>query len=238
MPSLTIVIPCYNEQDRFPIFFQQLCKDLEGVNDIQIFIIDDGSELVNYNTMVDKIQKIPSQLNYKLIRYEKNKGKGFAISKGIEEANTDYVGFVDADGAVPGYEILNLWNYLKNNPNVDYVSGARIIMLGKKVYKSFPRHISSRIFATYFTLIYGIKMYDPQCGLKLFKKSAYLQVFSSIQDFRWLWDTQLTVLLHKKKYNLEEIPIDWKEVRGSKVSILKDSISMFFKLLHYRKIGE
>jgi glycosyltransferase involved in cell wall biosynthesis len=103
---LTIIIPCYKEVDRLPLFLNDLYTQLNHL-DINFIIVDDGSPIEDFNKMKNLIDPFLSE-KFKLLRYEKNLGKGGAISYGLTHASSDYIGFVDADGSIPFYEIENI----------------------------------------------------------------------------------------------------------------------------------
>lgn len=244
--QLSIIIPAYNEATRLPRFlddlFLEFSQNLKNPTAVEIILVDDGSMPENYALLCRAIENIPipQNIHFQFLRYERNRGKGGAIAYGIANAHSImYLSFVDADGATPAYEVRRAWEQVQFDNSIDYLAGSRIVMFGRKVSKTFKRHLTNRIFSTYFTLIFGIKMYDPQCGMKFFRKSCYESVQDYITDFRWLWDTQLTVLIYRfAQYKMIEFPIDWTDIPGSKISIWKDSLKMLFLLWKYRNIGK
>jgi dolichyl-phosphate beta-glucosyltransferase len=230
---LTIIIPCYKEVDRLPLFLNDLYTQLNHL-DINFIIVDDGSPIEDFNKMKNLIDPFLSE-KFKLLRYEKNLGKGGAISYGLTHASSDYIGFVDADGSIPFYEIENIANYMKNNYQIDMLIASRILMLGKKIERKFLRHLSGRLFSTMLNAIFPMKVYDSQCGFKIFSKLKYEKINNFITDKRWLWDTQLLILFYISSFNIIEYPVDWKEQPGSKVKIISDSINMFLGLIKFKK---
>jgi glycosyltransferase involved in cell wall biosynthesis len=234
---LSIILPCYRENLRLPAYLEDLLITFKNEKTVEWILVDDGTPSLEFESLRIKIAHLLTGKNLTQHRYEKNTGKGEAIRFGIERSQGHYVGFVDADGSTPAAEVFRIWQYLQSRPEVDLVSGSRIVMLGRVVKKSLTRHSMNRIFATIFTWIYGIRMYDPQCGCKFFKRTKYESIKNSITNFRWLWDTQLTILFYRKGYHIQEFPIDWQERSGSKVNLLVDSITMFFALFQSRNIG-
>lgn len=233
---LSLVIPSYRESERLPLFLESLLDTFKGSKSIEFIVVDDGSPLEEFKTLNIKIKHLLSNPQLKIIRQETNSGKGSAIQLGLQNAKGNYYGFVDADGATPAYEVLRIWNYANDHKEIDLLAGSRIIMMGRNVKKSFYRHLTNRIFSFYFSLIFQIQMYDPQCGCKIFKKSSYLEVIQKISDLRWLWDTQLLVLLFRNGFKIEEFPVDWKDIPGSKFSFMKDSIRVVLSTWKYRNI--
>lgn len=233
---LSLVIPCYRESERLPKFLESLLKTFKGSKSVDFLVVDDGTPLAEFEILKQKINHLLSNPQIQLLRYETNVGKGGAIQFGLKVAKGNYFGFVDADGATPAEEVFRTWNHINLHPEIDLLAGSRIIMMGRNVKKSFYRHVTNRIFSFYFSFIFRIQMYDPQCGCKIFKKSAYLQVIHKISDLRWLWDTQLLVLLIRNGFKIVEIPLDWQDIPGSKFSFLKDSFLVVFSVWKYRNI--
>lgn len=231
--QFSIVLPCYKEHDRLPGYLQDLKKQLTGLA-VELIIVDDGSPAESFNLLKSKIAGLLNAF-VKLERYENNQGKGFAIAYGIGLAKGRIVGFVDSDGAIPAHEVRNALDYYIKNDQYDMLVFSRIKMLGKSVERSFMRHLSGRIFVTIISLLFGIPVYDSQCGFKLFKKEIYELLKCKITDTRWVWDTQLLILFYINNRQIKEIPIDWKDIAGSKVKIIQDSARMLFKMLSFKR---
>lgn len=231
--QVSLVIPCFKEEDRLPFFLKELHKRVLEFPEVEFLIVDDGTPQKFFFNLREKLSPYLSE-QIRLFHYEVNLGKGNAISYGLTHAKGQILGFVDSDGAIPAMEVFRLIQYIQSSPRLDLLAGSRILMLGKRVERGLKRHLSNRIFATYFSNLFGIKMYDSQCGIKLFKREAYESIKEKITDKRWLWDTQLIVQFHRNGFLMEEIPIDWSDQPGSKVSLIKDSFRMFFKLLQYK----
>jgi dolichyl-phosphate beta-glucosyltransferase len=85
------------------------------------------------------------------------------------------------------------------------------------------------------SVLTGIGIYDSQCGLKVIRSNAYAMVEKQLKETRFVFDVELTLLLVKSGASIREVPISWKEIPGSKVSVLKDSIRMFSGVLRIRR---
>jgi dolichyl-phosphate beta-glucosyltransferase len=230
--GLTIVIPSFKEAERLPLFLSTLTKNMP--NDISYIIVDDGSPIDDFNLLCERVKPFLNP-NVSLLRYDINRGKGGAIEFGLEHANTEYVGFLDADGSIPHYEVINLWEYTKSNLHLDLILSSRIKLLGKQIDRSIKRHISGRIFVTYLNFLFNVPVYDSQCGFKIFKLSLYNSIKSKIINKRWLWDTELLILSYLNGFKCAEVAIDWKDVQGSKINLISDAIKMAFGLWDFKK---
>ncbi len=233
--KISLIIPCYNESKRLPIFLDSI-KSLVEKYPIELIIVDDGSSTKDFELLSQRITPCLSN-KIQLKHYEVNKGKGGAIQYGIENSNGDYIGFVDADGAIPPYEVENFIQYIQKNQQDDMIISSRIRILGKTVSRSLKRHLSGRVFITILNLLFSIPVYDSQSGLKIFKREKFNLIKDRISDFRWLWDTQVLILFHKSNFKIIEIPIDWSDIPGSKVNLIRDSVLMFVRLLKFKRIA-
>ena len=160
-PKLSIVIPAYNEKDTI----DEIVRRVQNVEfEKEIIIVDDYS---NDGTR-DKIHKI-SGSNIKKLFHDKNKGKGAALISGIKKASKDWLLTIDTDISVSLLEINNWikYKYLKINNEIYF--GSRNL---KNSIIKFEYH--RKLIGFFLMLIckffLNIKLYDTQCGFKLYKK--------------------------------------------------------------------
>ena len=240
-----ISIPCFRESKRLPSFLDTLCKELLGAPfKASIVVVDDGSgdpENARTRSIVDEFQSKYPGIVAKPVFLERNLGKGGAVYAGWTESlgnsAPELLCFVDADGAVPASEVGRLIEELHTDKRHqwDALFASRIKMLGAIVNRRAARHYVGRVFATFVALLTGIAVYDSQCGLKVIRRSAYAAIAEDLKETRFVFDVELTLLLLKSGFKIREVPIDWREVPGSKVSLLKDSIRMFSGIVRITK---
>lgn len=145
------------------------------------------------------------------------------------------MGFLDADGAVWVSEILRAQAWLGEQSGIDALFGSRVKMLGRHVERSWKRHLSGRIFATMVSELSGVPVYDSQCGMKLVRAAAYRRVAPFLQTEGFAFDVELLLLLMKLGCRVLEFPVDWRDVPGSKVRLLRDSWLMAREVLRIQK---
>jgi len=226
-----LVIPAYNESRRICDFLESLLKEAEKAKfGVKVLVVDDGSEAGDGQRLADLVfalsEKHPGRLQ--LVKLPANKGKGAAVRHGWDLAeNADYIAFIDADGSVSAKEAFRLLGNLSDGVE-RCLLGSRIRMLGKTVERTFLRHVNGRIFSTLVSLITGIAVYDSQCGFKVLPLSAYKKIRHLLKEDRFAFDVELILALDRAGFRMEEIPIDWFDVSGSKVSLIRDSVNMFF----------
>jgi dolichyl-phosphate beta-glucosyltransferase len=168
-------------------------------------------------------------------------GKGGAVYAAWNAAATncapDLLCFVDADGAVPATEVRRLIGKLLDDQGHRWgaLFGSRIKLLGKTVHRRMSRHYIGRVFATFVSVVTGLEIYDSQCGLKVVRRSAYEAISAQLKETRFAFDVELTLLLLKAGFAIREVPINWQEVPGSKVRLVRDSIRMFSEVIRTRQ---
>ncbi|MFC1566983.1 hypothetical protein ACFL4A_03985 [bacterium] len=93
--------------------------------------------------------------------------------------------------------------------------------MGSNIVRTYKRHILGRFFATLIGFTFKLKSYDTQCGAKLFHKSVINIVFMEPFISKWIFDIE--IILRLKKYNVIEYPLlAWKDVKGSKLHLIRD----------------
>ncbi len=229
MNRLAIVIPCYNEERRFPV--GDLRAFLKGApaSEISFILVDDGSQDQTYSLMENLHGEFPDKIV--LLRFNVNQGKAEAVRQGVLKAfemGFSEGGYWDADGATSWSQIHDLHSALLHR-NVLFVLGSRVKILGRKIERKIGRHYSGRIFATMVSLVLRIPIYDSQCGAKVFKLTPRLKrVLSEKFLSRWAFDVELLGRLlygGTDSYRLQdflESPLEsWKDPGGSKLSFFQ-----------------
>ncbi len=241
---VSIIIPCFNEGNRFPNMAVALCKSLVNISPhlaLHFCVADDGSALWHKEVTARAVQQAALHFEaphtIEMRSFEKNRGKGAVLRELFQEFRLShaYIGFFDADGATAPDEMIRILNLLIARPELDSVIGCRLKALGYFVDRSTKRHISGRIFATLLSTILKIPVYDSQCGAKLFRSKIISDSLLSLCDNQnWLFDTQLVVTLYHMRAALLEVPISWHDAPGSKVSLLKDAYRMASGICEFR----
>ena len=93
--DLTIVIPCYNEQNNLIILLKKIKKILENNKFVKIILVDNGS--IDQSTSIIKNNSIFNNINFKLVEIKKNIGYGNGIMQGLKRVETEFYGWTHAD---------------------------------------------------------------------------------------------------------------------------------------------
>jgi len=241
MSRTLLVIPHYNDTERLKPFLRELISILPSR--FSILVSDDGSETVERDKLSKLIANVKSgrgenspELMEPLFT-TKNTGKGGAVYRGWDACSEfSFISFVDADGAICASEILRMESYFRSDEcRADAIFGSRVKMLGRTIQRSLLRHLSGRVFATIVSEVGGVPSYDTQCGYKILKKEAYQQIRPDLECLGFAFDVELALLLLQAGKRVVEFPIDWTDVPGSKVNILRDSIGMAWEVMGIRR---
>lgn len=222
-----VVVPCYNEARRLET--AKFIEFLKVHPEITLLFVDDGS----LDNTLDVISKITQECPHSafVLKADRNRGKAEAVRRGILHALDQFepavVGFWDADLATPLASILPFLDVLRNRQEIEMIFGSRVQLLGRYVQRKAIRHYLGRIFATAVSVMLQLKIYDSQCGAKLFRvKPLVRRVFAEPFLSRWVFDVEILARylqqFRPQKRDLAaaiyEYPLErWVDVAGSKV---------------------
>jgi glycosyltransferase involved in cell wall biosynthesis len=222
-----VVIPCYDEAARLPA---ARYKDfLLAQPEVAFVFVDDGSrdETLALLRSIERVD--PERVG--VLALAENAGKAEAVRRGILralEAEVDYVGFWDADLATPLAALLDFVRLLDARPELELAIGARVVMLGRRIERRALRHYLGRVAATAIALVLGLRVYDTQCGAKLFRANATArEIFREPFAARWAFDVEILARLIRSRRGRDlppaeavvcEVPLaEWIDVGGSKI---------------------
>lgn len=198
-------------------------------------LVDDGSgpdEIRALSGLVGKMQA-RYQKNFGFLALPQNQGKGGAILAAwrSRRSNFDYLGFVDADGALEPSEVSRMGKELRKGGRGPALFASRIKMLGYSVKRRMLRHYTGRIFATWVGMCLSSDIYDSQCGLKFVPTTIFEKISPRLRGHGFAWDIDLLAELITVGCPIREVPVNWRDIRGSKVSLLRDGLNLFWVTL-------
>ncbi|HQE33542.1 glycosyl transferase family 2 [Flavobacterium alvei] len=246
IPNTTVVIPCYNEEKG--ISNAEYSNFLNNNPEVLICFVNDGSKDNTLAVLTVLKEKHPTQIQ--ILSLEKNAGKAEAVRAGINHCNLHfqhrYIGYLDADLATTLEEFIELRNYLQGE--IVFSFGSRIRKIGSIIERENSRFLIGRVVATFISNILDIKVYDTQCGSKLFTREISEKVFEKEFISRWLFDVEIFYrmihLFGKEKAikKMIEVPLKlWVEKGDSKVKFTY-GFKLWFDLFEiqrkYKKIAK
>ena len=229
--KLSVVIPCYNEENRFQKGLEHYQFYLKKQKYLwELIFVNDGSK----DKTLDLMQFVKKDnKNIRVITYQQNHGKGYAITRGIKAAKGNIILFSDIDHSVPINTIENFFKYF--NQGFKVVIGSRRVKDAKILVHQHPlREFLGRGFTFLVRLVIDWKIKDATCGFKTFEKNVAQKIFNKITIYDWAFDAEILFICKKLNIPLAQAPATWSDVKGTKVSLGKDVIKSFFGLVKIR----
>ncbi|MGB3468030.1 MAG: glycosyltransferase [Cyclobacteriaceae bacterium] len=230
-PVHGIVIPCYNESSRLDLnTFIEFAKLHKG--SILCFVNDGSAD--DTRATLASIKNFVHD-NVYICEVLENAGKAEAVRKGslflYNETAADTIGFLDADLSTGFEEYHELIDAMKNNSGKSVVFGSRNMKSHSANIERNPvRKLLSEVIRLLIFCIIRVKIYDSQCGAKVFKRHIIPNIYDHTFCSRWLFDVEIILRMRKwlgKRQFVEiflEKPLkNWVHMDGSKLG-LKDSI--------------
>jgi len=237
---LSLIVPAYKQEKTIIEDIKNLDKVLSSFSyEHEIVVVVDG--------FIDKTFEKAKTLrnkNIKVIGYEKNHGKGYAVKYGVLKAKGDVIGFIDAGMDLDPSEISIALNLMKWN-KADIIVGSKLHP-DSKVNYPIGRKILSWGYRNLTHILFGFDVKDTQVGLKLFRKKVAKNVFSRIIVKKFAFDIEVLTVAYALGYKkIYEAPIklDFKGVTSITNAnfwvtiywMLWDTAAVLYrlKILHY-----
>ena len=219
-PYLSVIVPCYEEAENLPRTFPIFEKFVHSQKySVELVFVNDGSP----DKTGEILKKLASGKDFvRIIDYKPNRGKGFAVRKGMLEASGEIRLFADTDNATPIEQVNKL---LEKMDSAQVAIGSRYIEKGHlKVKQPFYRVIGSRFLNFFFRIMIGLRIKDTQCGFKLFSAKAAEAVFSRQTFARFSFDVEIIAIAHSLGYKVKEVGVDWYAQGKGTVHPLRDGL--------------
>ena len=219
---LCIIVPCYNEANRFPQ--EQFRQFLSKHPAVDLILVDDGSTDNTLTLLSALSADFPRQVE--IVALSENKGKAGAVQAGMQLAlkktQCDRFAYLDADLSTSLEECTLLGE--KIDAETSFVFGSRILKTDNRIERKWYRFLIGRVIATVISKMLGISVYDTQCGCKIFDRKLIPIAFDAPFSSRWLFDVEiffrLINTLGEKQMiaQAKEVPLDqWLDTKDSRV---------------------
>lgn len=197
-PAVTIIVPCWNEQNTIQKTVQSLL-DLNYPKDkLNLFLVDDGSTDNTWN-VIKTFEKYPNVTTLK----KENGGKHTALNLGLENLKTDYIGCLDADSVADSESLVRIMSYFEADPTVMAVAPSIMVHNSKTIIQHAQK-------AEYYMAVYVKKMLAFMDGihvapgpLTIFRK----KVFDDLGPYRHAHNTEdmeIAYRMQKNGYKIDQ----------------------------------
>ncbi|HTM36693.1 MAG TPA: dolichyl-phosphate beta-glucosyltransferase [Terriglobales bacterium] len=231
MPRYSIVIPAYNEAHRLGSTLERVLGYVTSQRwDAEVIVVNDGSR----DRTAELVREAAERWTcLRLIENPGNRGKGYSVRNGMLNATGELLLFSDADLSSPIEEAPKLWAAIQDGAEV--AIGSRWIRPELQTKRqSLLRQLYGRAFNLALRILLGLKQKDTQCGFKAFTRKAAQKIFPLQHIERWGFDPEILFLACRFGFRVDEVPVMWADVGGTRISPLRDGLRMVGEVLRIR----
>ena len=235
--DLSIVIPALNEEKKIApdittaaFFFGE--AGLKG----EVIVVDDGSSDHTFHNALTAM--VPDAIRRRVVRLDRNTGKGAAVKAGVRETAGDVVLYADCGTCIPYEDALPAYTRIRAG-EVDIALGSRthpksIICRNRP----FSRRVVSRLFRGVARLITGLPkdIDDSQCGFKLYRGDLARKLFAELETPGFAFEIELLLKAKRRGLRIEEFPVHWNCDLDTRLHPSRQSLAVWKELWRVRKI--
>jgi len=234
-PSLLLLIPAYNEESRIEPVLRDYARYFQENyhGKFQLVVVLNGCR-DNTLGVVQRVAKDFPSIHF--LDFKEPIGKGGALIEGLKLAgNADLIGYVDADGATPPRAFLELVKRI--GPDTDCVIGSRWLPGAIiRQSQSGKRKFASRAFHLIVQVLFRMNIRDTQCGAKVMKREVIEKIHPNLRIADMAFDINLLYSIKRAGFRTLEVPTEWTDQAGSKVVLVRSSLTMFLSVVRIRII--
>jgi dolichyl-phosphate beta-glucosyltransferase len=231
---LSVVFPAYNAEKHIAASLDAAVAYLVGKPfAAEVIVVSDGSADRTAEVARETLAgRVPSRV----IRRDRNRGKGASVREGVLATSGDVILFSDDDLSTPIGEFDKLLAALQ--AGADVAIGSRALPGSDiRVRQRRPRELMGKTFNLLVRLLVLKGYRDTQCGFKAFRRAAAIDLFSRLRTDGFGFDVEVLVLCRELGYRVAEIPVVWRDSRPSRVRLFRGSLAMLRDLLRIRRFA-
>ncbi len=232
--KISVILPAYNESKSIESNVVETCDTLEQLRcDFEVILVDDGSPDDTYLFAARAKTYHPERV--RVVRYDRNQGKGNALMCGTRYASGDYVVFLDADMDLHPNQLPRFFQIMEET-GADGVIGSKRHPLSRVNYPRI-RQIYSFFYYSLVRILFNLPLQDTQTGLKVFRIELLHDVFPRVLAKRFAFDIELLAIAQHLGYKLREAPVQlafqrkFNRIKLNDVrNIFLDTLAIFYRL--------
>ena len=201
---LVVQQPAVNEEKTIVDEINSIPRDIPGVDEIMVLVVDDGSE--------DNTAELAAKAGAEVVRHPQTRGVGAAFRTGIDRStdlDADIVVTIDSDGQFDSNDIPKLVVPILNG-EADFVTASRFVNPEFVPEMSKTKRWGNDFIARWLSSIVKERFYDVSCGFRAYSRNAYLRLIL-LGEFTYTHETFLNLAFSRIK--IAEVPI---KVRGTR----------------------
>jgi glycosyltransferase involved in cell wall biosynthesis len=238
--KISLIVPTYKQEKTIVKDINRLERSIKELQvDFEIIVVVDGFLDDTY-----KLLKRIRRPHIKVVGYEENKGKGYAVRFGMLQATGDVIGFIDGGMDIHPESISMLVNHMIWY-DADVIIGSKLHPVSQVNYP-FGRKVLSWGYRTIIRLLFGLKIRDTQVGMKLFKRRVVEDVFPRLLVKHFAFDIEVLAVAYSRGFKrIFEAPVKLSFNNTSSIvgadfwraifHMMWDTAAIFYrlKILHY-----
>jgi glycosyltransferase involved in cell wall biosynthesis len=234
--TLSVVMPVFNERYLVGAMLNQLMHlEVEGVSNLEILVVDDGSTDGTLPILEDFAARNPKRL--KLIKHQTNRGKGAAVRSGIEAATGDLIVFQDADLEYDPSDYSRMVKpFLVDG--ADVVFGSRFASAERRRVLLFRHQLGNRLITFVSNLFTDLNLTDVETCYKMLRAPLLKSIPLRSDDFAM--EIEITAKVAKRQCAIFEVPISYRgrSYREGKKIGWRDGVKALYTALKYALIDD
>ena len=234
-PSLLLLIPAYNEERRIEPVLRDYARFFQEnySGRFQLVVVLNGCTDNTIGVVRRVAAEYPALL--RALEFKEPINKGGALIEGLKlAAFGDLIGYVDADGATTPQAFLDLVRHIGD---ADCVVGSRWLPASViHQAQTGNRRFASRGFHAIVQLLFRLNIHDTQCGAKVMKREVVEKIHPFLFIADMAFDINLLVAIKRAGYRIREVPTEWTDKAGSKVTLFRSSLTMLLSVIRIRLI--
>lgn len=233
-PSLLLLIPAYNEERRIEPVLRDYARFFQDnyTGKFQLVVVLNGCT----DNTIGVVRRVAAEfLTIRALEFKEPIGKGGALIEGFRLAGGgELIGYVDADGATTPAAYLDLVRHIGD---ADCVVGSRWLPASViHQAQTGNRQFASRVFHAIVQLFFRLNIHDTQCGAKVMKREVVEKIHPYLHIADMAFDINLLVAVKRAGYRIREVPTEWTDKAGSKVTLFRSSLTMLLSVVRIRLI--
>ncbi|MEW6268374.1 MAG: bifunctional glycosyltransferase/class I SAM-dependent methyltransferase [Thermodesulfobacteriota bacterium] len=229
---LSLVVPAFDEEARLPATLRAAAEALPRLaSEAEIVVVDDGSS----DSTSAVASRFASPVPLRVLRLPRNRGKGFALARGIAAARHPLIAFTDADCPYDLGALAPMLDALASGA-VDVAIGARDLP-DSQVERGYGwmRWVSGKGLSALTWLAIGLPFRDSQCGLKAFRAGVARDLFAVRTVDRFGFDFEILAAAVAAGLRVGRFPVRLTHHDASRVDLVRDSLRMAADLYRVRR---